>query len=574
MAAEELGAVAGIVCQLADETRLVPLHVYRPSGPRGADALVQDLMSQARAAFASRRLKRTAVTSPAGHELVAAPVVYPDGALGVIALCVPSSTESFDHIAAVILYAAAWMGLASAIKKGADLTNDRDPTQANSIPLHQICLQAAAAPDLQVALAVLVNQVQSWLGCEIFCLTIAHGARDARVAAISKVASVDRRTELAVTIEAAARETMVLDRVQIFPGPEANSAQGGLAELCRQIGLPRAWSWPCKDGAGNVVSVCLALFSEHLSNDDSRLMALTESAPLIGSTVRLLKHGHEGLGRRIMRAALDAFGTLRRRRNLTVALAVVGMLMFAPWPYRLPCECVVEPVTRRFVSAPFDGILDRTLVRPGDRVSAGDELARMDGRELNMQLAGKQALVEQSRQRYTAALAKRDAAAAQLALMEMQQAEQEVGLLDERKRNLAIKSPLTGIVVSGDLHRVEGAPLTVGQKLFEVAPLDRMVVEISIPEHEVGAVREGQPVELSLDSYPGVMLRGTVTRLHPQAEIHDQKNVFVAEVELDAAEVALLPGMSGQAQISVGGRAAGWILFHRPWHYLRSKIVW
>jgi multidrug resistance efflux pump len=198
----------------------------------------------------------------------------------------------------------------------------------------------------------------------------------------------------------------------------------------------------------------------------------------------------------------------------------------------------------------------------------------MDGRELTLQLASRQALVDQSRQRHTAALARRDAASAQFAFLELEQLEQEVGLLRHRQENLAIKSPLDGIVVSGDLHRAEGAPLAVGQKLFEVAPLDRMVVEASVPEHLILGVAPGQPVSLVLDSHSGVGLQGVVLRIHPQAEIRDGQNVFIAEVQLNSDDASLLPGMSGQAQIDVGSRPIAWVLFHRPWYYLRSKLLW
>ena len=367
---------------------------------------------------------------------------------------------------------------------------------------------------------------------------------------------------------------MLLDRTQVFPGRDDAPASSNLGELCRAAGCPRAWSWPCKDATGKNIFVCLALLPADFPEDDHRLSWMNQSAGILGATLGLLRQSHESLWRRVVRKAVGALRALRRGRYVALAMALVALLICAPWPYHLPCECVVEPVTRRIVSAPFDGILDRSLVRPGDRVTVGDALALMDGRELNMLLASRQALLDQSRQRHTAALAKRDATSAQLALMEIQQAEQEVGLLDYRRENLVIRSPLDGIVVSGDLHRAEGAPLTVGQKLFEIAPLDQMVVEASVPEHQVGDVEVGQSVSLSLDSHPGVRLRGSVSCLHPQAELREQNSVFVAEVELTTADVPLLPGMSGQAHIDVGSRAVVWILFHRPWHYLRSKFVW
>jgi len=459
-------------------------------------------------------------------------------------------------------------------KSAAKASKAADSPGDSSAALLHIYSRAAGAADLSTALLVLVNELQAWLGCDMFCLTLATARGDMRVVAMSRVATFDRQSSLNAALEEAARETMLLGRAGVFPAPDGASAVKNLAELCRQSGSPRARVFPCKDANGTTVAVCVVLSPENLPDDDSRLTCLSQSADSLGVTLQLLRRAHESLTRRAARGLRGAFGAFRRSRYVALGAIFVAILAFAPWPYHLPCECVVEPVIRRFVSAPFDAVLDRTLVRPGDRVSAGDVLAMMDGRELRMQLASRRALLDQSRQRYTAALAKRDAAAAQLALMEVRQSEQEVALLERRQQNLAIRSPLAGIVVSGDLHRAAGAPLTVGQKLFEIAPLDQMVVEASVPEDQVGAIHEGQPVALSLESHPGVHLRGTVIRLHPQAELRNQKNVFVAEVQIDDDSVSLLPGMSGQARVDVGTRSVGWILFHRPWHYLRSKLVW
>ena len=57
-------------------------------------------------------------------------------------------------------------------------------------------------------------------------------------------------------------------------------------------------------------------------------------------------------------------------------------------------------------------------------------------------------------------------------------------LLESRSKKLEIKSPIRGIVLRGDQKRAEGMPVTLGQNLFEVAPLDKMVVEVAIPERD------------------------------------------------------------------------------------------
>ena len=97
-------------------------------------------------------------------------------------------------------------------------------------------------------------------------------------------------------------------------------------------------------------------------------------------------------------------------------------------------------------------------------------------------------------------MAKGEGAEAKLAKLEAQALRLEIDQLDRRVENLDIKSPIDGVVVSGDLKRVEGAPLTVGQSLYEIGPINNMLVEIAIPEREIAHVKIGHFVELTLNA--------------------------------------------------------------------------
>ena len=126
----------------------------------------------------------------------------------------------------------------------------------------------------------------------------------------------------------------------------------------------------------------------------------------------------------------------------------------------------------------------------------------------------------------------------------------------------------------GDLERAEGAPLTVGQTLFEIAPLNRMVVEVAIPDDEVAHVDTQQTIDMRLDAYPDQVWQAAVEEVHPRSEIRDDQNVFIAEAELDNAEGRLRPGMKGRAKVETQRRPIGWILFHKPWEYASKKLSW
>ena len=126
------------------------------------------------------------------------------------------------------------------------------------------------------------------------------------------------------------------------------------------------------------------------------------------------------------------------------------------------------------------------------------------------------------------------------------------------------------MVLKGDLDDAVGAPVKVGQTLFEIAPLDPIKLEIAIPEMDLPSVEDGMTVEANIDGFRDEKIVGTISKIHPRAEIRDSKNVFIAEVEFENPGNALRPGMSGVARVKSQIRPLGWIWFHKAWHRART----
>ncbi len=80
-------------------------------------------------------------------------------------------------------------------------------------------------------------------------------------------------------------------------------------------------------------------------------------------------------------------GTQNTRRALGVGAIAAGLAALAPLPYPVRATCELQPVVRRVIAAPFDGVLMRATARAGEVVTEGQLLAEMDGRELRSQLA-------------------------------------------------------------------------------------------------------------------------------------------------------------------------------------------
>lgn len=252
-----------------------------------------------------------------------------------------------------------------------------------------------------------------------------------------------------------------------------------------------------------------------------------------------------------------------------IVAAVLAAVLAIPRQYKVSADCLVQPATRRFVPLPFDAVLAESFAKPGDVVEAGDRLASLDGREIRCELTAVNAEADRVSKQRDMALAQGKVTEEQMARLELARLEQQRLVLERHASQLEIRSPISGIVISGDLDKVQGASLDKGRTLFEVGPLEKMTVEVMIPESEISLARVGAEVTLRLDSTPGRTWTGTIEKIHPRAELHEETNVFVAEVELENALAELRPGMQGRANIDGPKRSVGWALFHKPWRSLQ-----
>ena len=270
-----------------------------------------------------------------------------------------------------------------------------------------------------------------------------------------------------------------------------------------------------------------------------------------------------------LQSALAA-GGLTFRVYLTLAILVLAALMVWPVSYRVRCTTVVRPEQSRVIAAPFSGTLQTAHVTPGDSVSSGDVLISLDGRPLRLELESIEAQIGGVSKEQDVAMAKGKVAEAQQATLRIRELSRQRDLLLERLNQLDVISPIDGIVVMGDLHRSIGAPLDTGQALLEIAPLDRMTIELEIPEYEVGLVNTGTLSRVHIAGADRMTIEATIDGVLPSAELRNDENVFVARMLVENQEGKLRPGMRGEA--IAYGPLRPWI-----WSYLRTgweKTLW
>lgn len=94
-----------------------------------------------------------------------------------------------------------------------------------------------------------------------------------------------------------------------------------------------------------------------------------------------------------------------------------------------------------------------------------------------------------------------------------------------------------------------GVPLPA---VIELIDPDALYVDSPLDEVDVGKVRVGQPVRISLDAYPGQTFPGRVTRVAPFVrDMVDQNRTFDVEIDFDDPQFArtLLPGTSADVEV-------------------------
>ena len=433
--------------------------------------------------------------------------------------------------------------------------------------------RAAAEEDATKAARVAVDGLH-----EYFAATRVHLATRRRdglhLRAISGVAHVDAKSPAHQPIEAALRESFLAGTRLDFTAATPRTSDTVAHELLQQQTAAAQLTsipFPKKRGA--------LLIAWDAAPDAATARLLAAAAPILPALFTLLERARP---HPLLFAARHTWErwTENRRRAVTIAVGACVILLGWPFHYSIRADCRLAPTIKRVIAAPFEGTLKKSFVRPGDPVAEGQSLAVMDNRELKLKegelLAARERALKQRDKAMSNDGEGADFAGAQLATLEAQSIGRELDLVQRRLASLAVQAPLAGVVVSGDLRRAEGQPVQQGQVLFEIAPLDEMILEIDVPDREISRLAAGQPARFRLEAFAGEPLTSAIEKVHPQSEQRDGRNVFIAEAPVRGTtrQLELRPGMRGRAVIETDRRPLIWILGHRLWDFIVETLFW
>lgn len=279
-------------------------------------------------------------------------------------------------------------------------------------------------------------------------------------------------------------------------------------------------------------------------------------------------------GRSLYRWLDTLHRVIRSPRTWIFVGAFTLACMIIPVPYWPKREAVLEPASRRYVASPVAGRIMDACVRPGDTVEAGQFLARIDDEKLLWELNENEAEYQQALKRRDSALAAGAAGDLRSAQLDLQRISAQMDLLESQMSQLGIVSPITGVVVSGDWVPTAGSSVERADLLFEIAPLDRMLVRVMLTTEDLGVIGLETPITLRTEAAFGQKWQGMIGRIDPRGEVENGQVCFLAETEIENDQYILRPGMRGSARMTAGYRSLGWMIFHRPYVWMMNSLAW
>ncbi len=431
---------------------------------------------------------------------------------------------------------------------------------------------------------VLVNRLRAALHADRASLGYVKRGR-AAVAAISGEDSIDKRTNTVRLIQAAQSEVVVSGETgAYFEAAQAEARARQLArspqhqELARSTGAKAVLTVPLRKEA-ELVAVCTLEFSSTaLSEELRQVIHITagQVAPILHLALENERGVLDRAGDRMAAAVKWVFGKEHpwRKAALVAAVALLGFAIFGRRDFCVVSSCRLEASLKRIHAAPFNTTIRAVAVRPGDRVEAGQTLVEFDSEELKLKLREAQSnstsvekqmatfLTQQQMSQYAEAKARYEALLA------------EVELLEHYIARSVIKADAVGIIIAGDLREDIGRPVYMGEELMEMAPLEKLVLELEVEQGDIAYVEETQEGSFTTKAKPDLALPFVVTKIHPQPEVRNRSSVYVVEATISNVEGWLRPGMEGAAKIKIGRRNVTWIATRKLLDWIRLHLWW
>lgn len=419
-------------------------------------------------------------------------------------------------------------------------------------------------PTAKQAVTSFVTELASRLGCERVSCGFKSG-RHIKVESVSHTGQFGRQMNLVNAIAKAMDEAVAQNTVINFPEPEGNGVitqnhqhlaklqnGGGMltvplivegkmtGAICLESPDADPFDEETVQLCDSIVSVVAPIFREKRLNDRWVLTKLKDS--FLRQIGRLF--GPRYLGRKFF---------------VLFACGLIAALYYLQGEFRITADTFLEGAEQRAIVTPFDGFVESSLKRVGDRVTQGELIATLDDTDLRLDLVELSSGRAQAQSQYDEATAEHSRAKAKIFNAKIAQADARIQLAKEKLKRTQLISPLDGIIVKGDLSQSLGAAISRGELLFEISSLHEYRVNLMVDERDIGYIKPGQQVDIVLSALPDEKIEVLIKSITPVTRAAKGRNFFNVEARLLDEQGRFRPGMEGVSKISIEQRRYIWM---------------
>ncbi|MEJ8562138.1 efflux RND transporter periplasmic adaptor subunit [Yoonia sp. GPGPB17] len=487
----------------------------------------------------------------------AAPLMVKDVPVGVVVVEMRPNTQTDMRWAMRRLqWSAAWLRDTMRAEE-----SQREETRYTAaVEALNTIIVVAEREDFMTAASATVTDLATRFDCDRVALGLRRFRRT-KVRAISHSAQFSKRMELVARLNAAMDEAVDQRAAVLWPDDNTEEvfATHAAAALAREHGAGHIYTVPLYSN-GKFIG---ALTFERPSDkpfDERQLDVLEAVSTVLAPILDEKRRNDRWLITKIAESGLvqlkRLLGPAHLIRKLFVA-CVIGLVIFfwfARANYEVSAEARVVGTIERSVVPGFDGFIATAPVRAGDEVAQGDLLVQLDDRDLTLERL--RLVTQRQRQQieFDRAVAARDRAEINIRQTLIDQADAEIGLLDEQIRRTRLQAPFDGLVVSGDLSQSIGSAVSRGETLLTIAPADAYRVILQVDERQIADLQPGQSGALRVTALPDQTFTIAVEKITPVATYAEGATTFEVEALFAGDVIALRPGMQGAARIEVDER--------------------
>ena len=202
------------------------------------------------------------------------------------------------------------------------------------------------------------------------------------------------------------------------------------------------------------------------------------------------------------------------------------------------------------VVARTGGVIEQIMVEEGQKVRAGQSLARLDTERLRVEVSRAKSSLEnlesvhkRNESVFQRNLVSREAYDRSKADVEAARAAYDIAVI--ALRDADIRAPFDGVVTARYIKL--GNMVQPNAQAFRITKMDRLQAALYVPERDIHKLHPGHEVKLTVDAWPDKEFTGEVARVNPVVDA--STGTVKVTVQMTANQPQLQPGMFARAEI-------------------------